>query len=255
MKSRRTSFFLAVLLLATGAGAPLQARSIFDEAERETPAPAAAADEFPLGELVLGKVRAGSDALGRIPPEAQLRVDLSPGTLEWAAGLEAFRYDPASGRFSAAATTGAGRTVAVSGRVAIEVPVAVPVRRIEPGEIVGAADLEVALLPFSAVTPAIQPDPLLIEGSEARRPLMAGRPVPAGSLTAPRAVRKGTAVLITLEEGGLALSAPGKSMADGAMGEIVRIINVNSGKVIQAEVIGEGRVRATGAPARQDGAR
>lgn len=252
MAGRRTSLILLLLIAAAQAG-PAGARSIFDEARaREAggtaPAAPAAADEFPLADLVLGKVRSGSDALGALPADARITVEPMPGAPEWAASLEGFRYDPSSGRFSAVARDGAGQGRAVSGRVAVEVPVAVPVRRIEAGEVVSAADLETVNLPLSALGAGMQADGALIAGSEARRPLMAGRPVQAGSLVAPRMVRKGAAVLITISEGGLSLSAPGKAMADGAAGEILRIINTHSGKVIHAEVIGEGKVRAISGP-------
>ena len=64
-------------------------------------------------------------------------------------------------------------------------------------------------------------------------------------LTRPALVRKGATVLMLLDSPGIALTAQGQALEPGAIGERIRVLNPTSRAVVEAEVIGSGRVRVT----------
>lgn len=140
--------------------------------------------------------------------------------------LARFWMDPRTGQFLADALLETGETRRVSGVALAVTQVPVPVRRLMPDDIVSAEDvveveMPVARLPGFAVTDR---DDLV--GRQVRRMLAEGRPVMAQSIMAPRAVTRGQNVTITLSEGGLRLSAPGRALGDAARGETVKVVNL-----------------------------
>lgn len=80
-------------------------------------------------------------------------------------------------------------------------------------------------------------------GLEARRTLRSGVPVRASDLTEPRLVRRGEPVTITLRSGGLTISAIGRALADGALGEPVRVFSEATNQTLDGVVESAGRVR------------
>ena len=72
--------------------------------------------------------------------------------------------------------------------------------------------------------------------------LIAGRPVLAASVREPRAVRRGDQVLIAFSGDGIDLTAPGRALQDGILGDQVRVVNLASNRTITAAVAGSGRV-------------
>ena len=58
------------------------------------------------------------------------------------------------------------------------------------------------------------------------RRLNAGAPVRSTDLTAPRLVRRGEAVTISLISGALKITSAGRALSDGGKGEQVRVLNL-----------------------------
>ena len=157
--------------------------------------------------------------------EASWRITSHPAVGEVAL-LARFWIDPRTGQFLADALLETGETRRVSGVALALARVPVPVRRLMPGEIVSEADLAVVEMPLARLPNFAVTDPRALVGREVRRMLMDGRPVMAQSVMAPRAVTRGQRVTITFEEGGLALSAPGRALGDAARGEAVKVVNL-----------------------------
>lgn len=59
----------------------------------------------------------------------------------------------------------------------------------------------------------------------------------------PRAILRGDEVTISLKNGGLALTAPGRALSDAARGEDLRVLNLSSNKTLTATTVGPGHVR------------
>ena len=177
-----------------------------------------------------------------LEPDLSLNLTFTIAPPAEAEAVEDFRFNASSGDFIARLRLQDGRSEIVQGRAVFGVETWVPVRRLEAGEIIGPDDLRAAIMPPGIMTAAMLRDASDIPGKEVRRPLAANRPVQDRSLIEPRAVIKGGKVEIRLKSKGLQLAAPGKALADGAMGDLIRVVNVSSNAILTAEVTAPGVV-------------
>ena len=91
-------------------------------------------------------------------------------------------------------------------------------------------------------------DPGQLIGSEARRALPPGRVLSERDLQAPRLVARGRTVQLVYRRPGLELQALGIAQADGALGELVRVVNLDSRQQLDGVVVGPDRVALGGLP-------
>jgi len=87
-----------------------------------------------------------------------------------------------------------------------------------------------------------------IVGMAARRRLRAGTTPGANDIESPKVVHRNDLVTITFQMPGLMLSAQGRTLDDGAVGDTVSVRNVSSNRVIQAVAVSEGRVSVAAPP-------
>jgi flagella basal body P-ring formation protein FlgA len=162
--------------------------------------------------------------------------------------LEAPHYDPSTRRFAATLTVAAEgmamQRLRIAGRVMPTVPVVVATRRMALGEVVRATDIEERRLRAERVRPGMAQRAEDVVGRQLRRPIGSAMPFVTIDLVAPVVVAKNQLVLMVLDAPGLALTAQGRAMDAAAIGEVVQVMNLASRQVIEAEVIGPGRVRA-----------
>lgn len=124
-------------------------------------------------------------------------------------------------------------------------------RDLAPGEVVSAGDLgEMPVTgPVSATLAQHESE---IVGLAARKPLRAGRPIALTELREPILVPKGSLVTIRVSMPGIELATTAKAIEQGAMGEVIRVMNLASNRIVQAVVTGNGEalvpVTATPAP-------
>jgi flagella basal body P-ring formation protein FlgA len=71
----------------------------------------------------------------------------------------------------------------------------------------------------------------------------AGQPLALADLARPISVQRGATVQMQLMASGLLVTGQGMALESGAAGERIRVQNSGSRAVIEAEVIGPGRVR------------
>jgi flagella basal body P-ring formation protein FlgA len=166
------------------------------------------------------------------------------------ATAEQVDYSAADGRFSAMlAITGAKMPpirMRVAGRVTemIELPVAT--RRMLPGDVIGPGDVQAGRIRASAIRAEVARSATQAVGMALHHVVGPGAPFVLADLVRPTAVEKGKTVQMVLEAPGLSLSAQGVAVDSGAIGERIRVLNPQSRAMIEAEVIGAGRVRASG---------
>jgi flagella basal body P-ring formation protein FlgA len=125
----------------------------------------------------------------------------------------------------------------VTADVGLEGPVVVTRRALGRGEPVLPEDLAVERREVSDRATGLVTDPAEAAGRVARVPVAALTPLRREHLAAPAAVRRGDAVLLVAERGGVRLTVPGEVRDEAALGEAVRVTN----RVSRKEVIG--RVR------------
>ncbi|WP_085580763.1 flagellar basal body P-ring formation chaperone FlgA [Thalassospira mesophila] len=153
-----------------------------------------------------------------------------------------------TGRFIADVTTGRGsaqqRTYRMSGRYfpLEQVPVLVdPVRR---GDIVRPDQVELQEVRSDRLQANVLRNPSDVIGKEVRRNVGPGEPLLNRDFTAPILVKRGAIVNIRLETPNMSLTARGKSLENGSVGDVIRVVNLQSNKTIQVEVTAENEVRA-----------
>ena len=125
--------------------------------------------------------------------------------------------------------------------------VLVPSRVIYPGETVEADALKQVVLAEGKVAPdnvVVVLDAL--EGKVAKRTLLPGRYVQANALREAYVVEKGVPVEMVFVSGALSISATAVTLEPGAAGDLVKVRNVDSGKVVSGVVMADGTVRIGG---------
>jgi flagella basal body P-ring formation protein FlgA len=90
---------------------------------------------------------------------------------------------------------------------------------------------------------AISKDALL--GKVARRTLLPGQPILSIAVDSPRIVQIGTQVKIVFSEGGTLIVAYGVAQQAGAVGELIRVRNQDSGLMVSGRIQADGSIRVS----------
>lgn len=133
-------------------------------------------------------------------------------------------------------------TVGASQALAEGLPVARIV--IYPGDVISEAMIDERAYALAAGTEALyaQSRDALV-GKVARRTLLPGQPIPTIAVDNPRIVTAGAQIKIVFLEGGLQIVAYGVAQQAGAVGDIIRVRNQDSGLFISGRVQADGSVR------------
>ncbi|WP_193222221.1 flagellar basal body P-ring formation chaperone FlgA [Alkalilimnicola sp. S0819] len=131
----------------------------------------------------------------------------------------------------------------VPARIESYLPVLSLSRNLPRGAMLKESDLQplrqnIAALPHGYFTDAAE-----LVGMELRRPLRAGAVVSPGAVKAPTLVRRGQNVRLVVESGGVRISSQLEALQDGAEGELIRLKNPRSGRIVQGRVSGRDTVR------------
>ena len=81
-------------------------------------------------------------------------------------------------------------------------------------------------------------------GQKILRPMVIDQIISPNFLEQPQMVRKGDQVVITARSGSIAVRMPGEALSDGTFNEQIRVRNLNSKRVIKANITGPGQVEA-----------
>lgn len=161
--------------------------------------------------------------------------------------IETPHFDPQSQRFSATLAVLADGTpsqrLRLAGRAVQTVPVVVATRRLATGEVVQPSDARLTRLRAERVRPGVAERLDQVLGQQLRRPLATELPFHTADLSAPHLVQRNGAVIMVLEAPGLALTAQGRALEAAPLGAVVPVMNLASRTVVEAEVVGPGRVR------------
>jgi flagella basal body P-ring formation protein FlgA len=85
-----------------------------------------------------------------------------------------------------------------------------------------------------------------VVGKMARRTLLPGRAIMPIALNNPRAVINGADVRLVYIDGGLTIVTSASALQDGAVGETIRVRNVDSGLTVSGVIQPDGSVRVSG---------
>jgi flagella basal body P-ring formation protein FlgA len=126
------------------------------------------------------------------------------------------------------------------------VRIVVPARDIMRGEVIGESDLTYAQVSATALPSTTVTKFEALSGMQARRLLRAGENIRPDDVRHPVVVTKGQTVTMTFSAPGVDLTAMGRAMSEGGVGDTVTVQNPASFRMVTAIVTGPGAVRAAG---------
>lgn len=205
--------------------------------------------------------RALETGYGLDPRSVAVRFDgdgptlLAPVDLAGQATALDLTYDPRSRRVTGLVSLGERQaSLRVSGVVVELREVAVLTRSLNRGDPVRDGDLVVERRPREMVAADAQAGAATVLGEVAQHALPAGTVLRVSDTALPELVARGESVTIVYETASVSLSMRGLANEAGRMGAVVNVVNVASKKVLQATVIGPGRVSVGPAPTAQQAA-
>lgn len=145
-----------------------------------------------------------------------------------------------SGRFSVVAllpSAAGAKQLALSGQATALTEVPVLRDMVRRGDLIREDLIDHALIPANRLTGGIAFDMADLVGQAARRTLHPGRPVRTADLMAPIVVAKNRPVTMVYEVGALRLTARGRALADGGAGGVIKVLNTDSKRAVDALII------------------
>lgn len=179
--------------------------------------------------------------LGRLDPRLRLPVCSSP--------LQTFANGdrPAAGALSVGVRCAGERpwTLYVPARVAVFGPVAVMARPLARGAPIQPQDLEMLRHDLAGLSYGYFATREAAVGKIAKQPLSAGQVLQVNQVASPKLVRRGEQVTLRVSADGLEVSVAGSALADGELGQRIRVRNARSQRIVEGEVVAAGAVRVS----------
>jgi flagella basal body P-ring formation protein FlgA len=153
--------------------------------------------------------------------------------------------DKTSGHFSVIALLPNGAPVAqlqLSGQVSAMAEVPVLRDMVTRGQLVGQDLVDYVLVPANRLAGGFVVDVADLVGKAARRTLHPGRPIRSADLMPPIVVAKNKLVSMVYEVGALRLTARGRTLTDGGAGAVIKVLNIDSNRTVDALVIDDNTV-------------
>lgn len=123
-------------------------------------------------------------------------------------------------------------------------PVAlVPERTIYPGETITAEMVRSVEVINPNLAAGYASKFAEVDGMVATRTLLPGRTIPVATLREAWAAERGSPVTLIFAEQGLMITAPGTPLENGAVGDLIRARNVDTGIVVSGTVMNNGSIR------------
>jgi len=208
--------------------------------------------EDEVAAAIAGAIEAQTSSL---PSAAVLQVDFTGGVAgvqvaedaERSVRVEQLSFNPRSGAFSAVIRAPANDMMTplrrIAGRAYPVVDIPVLTRDVMPGDVVRRGDIDWIRLPTTRVSQNIVTSLPQLVGMSPRNPARAGEPLRISDMRPPVVVEKGAQVDMTFVSGALTLTARGRALGSGAIGDTVNVLNSRSNRTIQGIVEGPNMVR------------
>lgn len=194
-----------------------------------------------------------AEALASMIPVGRIDVQLDDPRLSFhmpldqpdAIGVDYIELPQPSNRFRSIIIVGEGKDaqrVHVSGRAVGIVEVPTLIRWIRPGEIVTASDVGWIEAQYSPNAGDLITDDSDLIGMTPRRPVAVNRPLRQRDFHPPRLVEKGSLVTMVVRSPWMLLTARGRALDHGGRGDVIRVANTQSNRIVEGTVIGAGEV-------------
>lgn len=124
-----------------------------------------------------------------------------------------------------------------------EPPTAViPKQTIYPGEKLDASMLEVVDVTNPDLRDGYVRSIDEVDGMVTKRTLLPGRVILASALREQYAVERGSTVRLVFNNGGLTITAAGSPLQDAAVGDLIRVRNVDTGVIVSGTVMADSTI-------------
>jgi len=118
-------------------------------------------------------------------------------------------------------------------------------RPLAKGQVITSQAIKTIKLRTSHKNVAYYKNPKYVVGMVASRNMGPGKVITPRLIQAPTLVKRGEAVILLAETPHLTVRMKGKAMQDGAMGELIKVRNISSNRVIEGTVAKTGVVEVT----------
>lgn len=166
-----------------------------------------------------------------LPPGSDPRITVSR-----------LEVDPRTDRFNAVISTptsgGRDTRTSITGQLYHLVLAPVPAERVMRGDVIEERDLVMRPMRRRSVPSNAILDLSELIGMSAKSTLTQGRLVTSNAIEPPVMVEKGGLVTVTLRMRNMQLTARAKAMEDGAMNEVIRVMNTESNRSFEVVVTG-----------------
>lgn len=159
--------------------------------------------------------------------------------------VERILWSRNDGRFSIyidVAMQNGNQKITLSGIARELIEVAALIQPMRRGAVVKPEDLTVVKLARSRVPARAILDGEELVGLAARSGIRANTPITRNNFERPLLIPRGDKVTLTYRLGGMKLSTRGQAMDDGAKGDVIDIMNLESRRIVSAVVISRGQV-------------
>ncbi|PZM12006.1 flagellar basal body P-ring formation chaperone FlgA [Rhizobium tubonense] len=119
----------------------------------------------------------------------------------------------------------------------------VPTEVIYPGDVISSGQLELVEVTNPNLVGDYAKAIKDVTGLVSKRTLLAGRTISVSSLREPFAVTRGANVRLVMNVGAMTITAAGTPLDDGAVGDMVRARNMDSGIIVSGTVLENGTIR------------
>jgi len=161
--------------------------------------------------------------------------------LQWSNPQGLRRVVVRQGAATPSASPAAASASRVASRPGATVDVLTYARNLSAGDIVQPEDVVWAEVQSHQAQGSGPRDAEQVIGLSARRALRAGSPVAARDLASPQVIARNDTVEVAFISGGVRLTVTGRATRNAAVGEPVPVLNLASGKTIEAVATGPGR--------------
>lgn len=142
-------------------------------------------------------------------------------------------------------------TLTVMVKATVNVPVVTSAQGLERGRIIGEGDITLSEQNVAQIADRFFTQPQEVIGQTVKRRLNAGQTITAAALDQPVLVARGQQVMLMIQHQGIEASTMGEALKQGRKGEMIRVRNLSSQRVVDGIVESAGVVRVAGVASAQ----
>ena len=121
-------------------------------------------------------------------------------------------------------------------------------RSVMPGEVIQQSDISWIKFPAKRITSRSVLNSTDLVGMTVRRPARTDKPITTSDIATPIAIAKGEAVTMMVRTKAMVLTAAGRALENGGIGDTIRVLNPKSRQTIDAKIVRAGQVEVLSGP-------